>query len=153
MHHMVRVLALVALILPTAGAIPAFAAPPTNACSLLTAAEVSSALGSTVSNGTYVMPGFTQTCTWTIPTGGAVTLQLQTLNFFNAGKGALASAERTSASGVGDEAYYLGVGATTGLEVRKGSAAFKVAVYSSTLTLDQRKEIEKTMAQQALAKF
>src|SRR5665213_3062880 len=53
MHCTIRVLALVALILPTAGAIPAFAAPPTDACSLLTAAQVSSALGSTVGQGTY----------------------------------------------------------------------------------------------------
>ena len=152
MHPAVRVLAFFTLVLLAAGAIPAFAAP-TDACSLMTAAEVGSALGSTVAKGTYVMPGFTKTCTWTIPTGGAVTLQLQTVDFFNAGKGALASTERTSASGVGDEAYYLGVGTTTGLEVRKGSAAFKVAVYSSKLTLDQRKAIEITIAQQVLSKF
>ena len=150
MHCTIRVLALVALILPTAGAIPAFSAPPTDACSLLTAAQVSSALGSTVGQGTYVMPNFKETCTWTIPTGGAVTLQLQTLQFFNAGKSALASAERTSASGVGDEAYYLVLGA---LSVRKGTGAFKVAVYSSALTMDKRKVIEKALAQQVLSKF
>ncbi len=150
MHPTVRVPALMASILFTAGAMPAFAAPPTDACAILTAAQVSSALGSTVGQGTYDMPGFTKTCTWTISTGGAVTLQLQTLQFFNAGKGAMASMERTSASGTGDEAYYAVLGA---LAVRKGSGAFKVAVYSSKLTLDQRKAVEKTIAQEALSKF
>ncbi|MGA8087170.1 MAG: hypothetical protein WCA10_07680 [Terracidiphilus sp.] len=150
MHPMVRILALVAFILPAAGTMPAFAAPPTDACSLLTAAEVSSSLGSPVAKGTYDMPGFTKTCTWTIPTGGAVTLQLQTLDFFNAGKGALASSERTSASGVGDEAYYLVMGS---LDVRKGSTAFKVSVYTSEFGMDQRKAIEKSIAQRVLAKL
>ena len=146
----IRVLALVAFILPTEAAVPALAAPPTDACSLLTAAQVSSALGSTVGQGTYVMPNFKTTCTWNIPTGGAVTLQILTLQFFNAGKGALASAERTSASGVGDEAYYLVMGA---LSVRKGTGAFKVAVYSGDLTMDKKKAIEKALAQQVLSKF
>ena len=72
MHRTVRVLVFLTLVLPAAGVIPAFAAPPTDACSLMTAAEVGSALGSTVAKGTYVMPGFTKTCTWTIPTGGGV---------------------------------------------------------------------------------
>lgn len=131
----------------------AFAAPPTEACSVLTTAQVSSAVGSTVADGTYIMPTFKKTCTWNISTGGSVTLQLQSLDFFNAGKGSMAAAERTSTSGVGDEAYYLGMGPTTGLVVKKGNGAFKISVYSSNLSLDQRKAIEKALAQQALAKF
>ena len=153
MYPRVPVLVFVALCLPIAGAATAFAAPVTDACSVLTAAQVSSAIGSTVANGTYITPDFKTTCTWTIPTGGAVTLQLQTLQFFNAGKGSLASAERESASGIGDEAYYLGMGATMGLAVRKGSAAFKIAVYIRNLAEDKRKAIEKTLAQQALSKL
>ena len=131
----------------------AFAAPPTDACSALTVAQVSSALGASVGEGTYIMPSFKKTCTWNISTGGAVTLQLQSVDFFNAGKGSLASMERSSGAGVGDEAYYLGAGATTGLIVRKGSGAFKISVYSSHVGLDQRKAIEKALAQEALAKF
>lgn len=149
----VRIFVLAVLILPTMGTISAFAAPPTDACAVLTTAQVSSALGSAVGNGTYIMPNFKATCTWTIPTGGAVTFALQTLVFFNAGKGALASMERTMASGVGDEAYYIGVDPTVGLAVRKGNQAFKVSVYNSNLSLEQRKDIEKKLAQEALSKF
>lgn len=131
----------------------AFGAVPTEACSVLSAGQVSSALGTSVAEGSYIMPSFKGTCTWNIQSGGAVTLQLQSLALFNAGKGRLASAERNSISGVGDEAYYLGVGPTTGLTVRKGDGAFKISVYSSTLTLEQRKAIEKNLALQALSKF
>jgi hypothetical protein len=152
MHPTVRLLSFVASILLAAAAIPALAVP-TDACSVLTSAQVSSALGSTVANGTYDAPGFTKTCTWTIPTGGAVSLQLQTLDFFNAGKGALASMERDSSHGVGDESYYLGAGSMTGLAVRKGNAAFRIHVYSGKLTAEQVKAIEKTLAQEALSKF
>ena len=153
MHLMVRFPQSVAFLLLTAGAIPSFAASATDACSVLTAAQVSSALGSTVAAGSYDAPGFTKTCTWTIPTGGAVTLQLQTVDFFNAGKGTLASMERSSSSGVGDESYYLGAGSMSGLAVRKGNAAFRIHVYSSKVTAEQVKTIEKTLAQQALSKF
>lgn len=152
MRSRIGIWALLALGLSTI-AVKAFAAPPTEACTVLTRAQVSAAIGSSVADGTYIMPGFKKTCTWNIPTGGAVTLQLQSLQLFNAGKGSLASAERTSASGVGDDAYYLGVGATTGLVVRKGDAAFKISVYSSNLSLDQRKSMEKALAQQVLSKF
>jgi hypothetical protein len=146
-HSTLRMLALVAFTVPTA-AVPAFAAPPTDACTLLTAASVSSALGSPVANGTST-PGYTDTCTWNIQSGGAVTLHFQTIAFFNAGKGALASSERTSASGIGDDAYYL-VG---GLAVRKGSTAFKLSVYSRDLSADQLKAVEKNLAQQVLSKL
>jgi hypothetical protein len=152
MHLRTGVYTLLLIVLPST-VTTAFAAPPTEACTVLTAAQVSSALGSSVGEGTYIMPTFKKTCTWNIPTGGAVTLQLQSLDQFNAGKGALASRERASTSGVGDEAYYLGLGTTTGLVVKKDEGAFKISVYSSNLTLDQRKAIEKALAQQVLAKF
>ena len=130
-----------------------FAAPPTEACTVLTAAQASAALGSSVSEGTYIMPTFKKTCTWNIQTGGSVTLQLQSMTLFNAGKGNMASAERSAASGVGDEAYYLGVGPTTGLVVRKADGAFKIAVYSKSLDLDQRKAIEMKLAKLVVASF
>jgi hypothetical protein len=152
MYRMIRVIALAVCALSAASS-SAFGATPTEACSVLTAAQVSSTLGTTVDEGTYIMPSFKATCTWNIQTGGSVTLQLQTLSFFNAGKGSLASAERTSISGVGDEAYYLGEGPTTGLAVRKGDGAFKISVYSRNLTLEQRKAIERALAQQALMTF
>jgi hypothetical protein len=45
MHPTVRLLPLLAVVLLTAEAMPAFAASPTDACSVLTAAQVSSVVG------------------------------------------------------------------------------------------------------------
>lgn len=151
MHSKMLVMALSAVCVIAPGA--ALGAPPTEACALLSAGDVSSALGSIVAEGTYIMPTFKKTCTWNIQTGGSVTLNLQSLELFNAGKGAMASAERTAAGGVGDDAYFIGVGPTTGLAVKKGSGAFKISVYSKNLSLDQRKAIEIKLAQMIAGKF
>ncbi|HEY4215194.1 MAG TPA: hypothetical protein VGM84_27225 [Steroidobacteraceae bacterium] len=128
------------------------AATPTDACQVLTAAQVGSAVGAKVEEGTHVSPAFTKTCTWVVKAGGViVTLNIQELAMFKGGKGAMTGTE--SAGGVGDEAYYIGAGSTMGLSVRKADAAFKVSIYASKLSLEQRKSIEKTLAQQAAMKF
>lgn len=147
--------ALIAAVGLTVASAPANAATPTDACQILSAAQVGAALGATVQEGTHVSPAFTKTCTWIVKDGGViVTLNIQDMAMFQAGKGALPGKEVSSASGVGDESYYIGAGPTVGLEVKKGASAFKVSVYgSSKYSLDQRKAIEKTLAQQAAAKF
>ena len=64
------------------------AAPPDDACSLLTPAQVTGALGVSVAAGTYVTPTFRKTCTWSATTngGGTVTLNLQSLEQYEGGK-------------------------------------------------------------------
>ncbi len=46
---------------------PVRAADADDACALLTAAQVSAAVGVAAGDGTYVMPTFKKTCTWTVP--------------------------------------------------------------------------------------
>src|SRR3954471_11484545 len=71
-----------------AAALPLMARAETDACTLLTPAQVAAAVGGAVSDGTHVTPTFVKTCTWT-PSGksrlGSVTLNLQTATF-NAGE-------------------------------------------------------------------
>jgi hypothetical protein len=62
------------------------------------------------------------------------------------------SAGVTPVAGIGDDAYYLGVGSTEGLIVKKGQHAFKIAVYS-TVPLEKKRAMEKALAQQVLAKL
>jgi 3-deoxy-D-manno-octulosonate 8-phosphate phosphatase KdsC-like HAD superfamily phosphatase len=71
---------------------------------------------------------------------------------FEGGKqlGQTASISLTSISGVGDDAYYLAVGDQVGLIVKKGNAAFKVAVYAH-IPVESKKAKEKTLAQQVVA--
>jgi len=138
-----------------AAMVPAATAAPTgDACSLLTPAQVGAALGVSVGAGSYVTPTFKKTCTWnaTASGGGYVTLMLQTVAGFEGGKqlGQTASISLTSISSVGDDAYYLAVGDQVGLIVKKGNAAFKVAVYAH-IPVESKKATEKTLAQQVVA--
>src|SRR3954468_21430479 len=115
-------------------ALPLMAYAETDACTLLTPAQVAPAVGGAVSDGTHVTPTFVKTCTWT-PSGksklGSVTLNLQTAAFYDGGKrqaptaaAALKNAEIKPAS-VGDDAYYFVSGGQAALFVKKGAVSFK----------------------------
>jgi hypothetical protein len=128
------------------------AAPTDDACSVLTPAQVSATVNVPVGAGTYVMPTVKKTCTWTA-TGSAavgvkfVTVLLQSLDAYQGGKamGQMKNVTVTRASGVGDEAYYLAVGVNVGLIVKRGSTAFKVAVYGG-IPLEKKEALEKALA-------
>ena len=131
------------------------APPPSDACSLLTTAQVSAALGVPVGSGTYITPTFKKTCTWTAATsgGGTVTLNLQSLDQYEGGRKLASygkSVSSTSIAGVGDDAYYSGTDKLISLVVKKGSVAFKVAVYAH-LPLDEQRAVEKALALQVAA--
>jgi hypothetical protein len=135
------------------------AAPPDDACSLLTAAQIGDAIGVAVSAGTYITPTFKKTCTWkaTSPvnkTTPFVTLMLQDLNGYEGGKrlGAMKTITVTPVSGLGDGAYYLALGNNAGLIVKKGSVAFKVAVYINW-PLAKKEAMEKPLAQEVVSKL
>jgi hypothetical protein len=131
----------------------------TDACSLLTSAQVGAAAGFPVGNGTHVTPTFLKTCTWTGTNASGpqfVTLNLQTGAFFDgakkqAGMAAAAGASMKSAD-VGDDSYYLVEGTQVMLWVKKGSNAFKVAVYKQ-IPVDQKEGMELTLAKQVVAKL
>lgn len=162
------------LILVAAAAPSASAAPPDDACMLLTQAQVTAAVGVSVGAGSHVTPTFVKTCTWA-PSAGptkdvkAVTISFQAASAYEAGKrlmeqsAAGANAEKGkdaahgadigSISGIGDAAYYLSMGTGyTGLMVKKGNVAFKLAMYGD-LPAEKKKAIEKTLALQALSKL
>ncbi len=122
------------------------------ACSVVTPAQVSAAVGTTVSAGEYVTPTFKKTCTWHAK-GIIVTLNLQDAAAFDKGKGMAAyGGKLTEVGGLGDGAYYMAMGPQVALMVKKGNTAFKVAVYSK-LPLEKLEAMEKALAQQAVGKF
>ena len=135
------------------------AAPPDDACSLLTQAQVSAALSVSVGAGSYQTPTYKKTCTWnttTDATKGAkyVTLMLEGLDAHQAGK--IARQPKTNSvtpiGGIGDDAYYLAVGGNVGLNVKKRNVAFKIAVFG-TLPVEKKQAMEKTLAQQVVSKL
>jgi hypothetical protein len=129
------------------------AAPSEDACSLLTPAQVTAAVGVSVGAGQYVGTS-KKTCTW-YATGSAkqgakyVTLLLQGPDAFQGGK-TLPRVTIVPVSGVGDDAYYLAVLEQVGLIVKKGNVGFKVAVYGQ-LPLEKKEAMEKALAQQIVS--
>ena len=84
----------------------------TDACSLLTPAQVSAVIGVPVGAGAHVTPTFVKTCTWK-PTGGsdirAVTVNLQTSAFYDGAKQKASNATALGLSmrpaAVGDDGF------------------------------------------------
>ena len=102
-------------------AAPRVNAAPADACSLLTQAQIKSAIGAEVSEGAA---GSAKLCQWNAsPAPSAkvnfVTLVLQDPNFFAAGKNSPAPAIVTPVSGIGDDAYFVAVRDQVGLVAKK----------------------------------
>jgi hypothetical protein len=139
------------------------AASPEDACSLLTQAQVNTAVGVAVGAGKYVTPQYRKTCTWTASdsTSGVkdVTLFVQAADAYEGGKALMQQAalmragqskqsnrfDTASAAGIGEDAYYTTMGYNyTALMVKKGNHAFKVAIYG-TLAVEKKKAAEKAL--------
>lgn len=133
------------------------AIPAGDACALFTTTEVGAALGVGVSEGKHVMPTDALTCLWTSTGASArdssnLTVLLGTERNFEQGKTPVAGILKEPTGGVGDSAYYIttpGVGAA--LWVKKNSVYLQIRVRG--LPDDKAKQVEKTLALQALQKL
>ncbi len=136
---------------------PSTARADTDACTVLTPAQVGTAIGGSVAAGTHVTPTFVRTCTWT-PSGSstvkAVTLYLQTAAAYDGGKqmaaAMVAGGAGVTPAAVGDDAYYFVTGSQAGLLVKHGDVSFKVTVYA-TIPVDKKEAMELILAKEALA--
>jgi hypothetical protein len=145
-----------------AAAMPSAARADTDACTLLTPAQVGAAVGASVGKGEHVTPTFVKTCTWT-PSGKsnvkAVTLNLQTAATYDGGKQMarqMAAASKgkgaVKPASVGEDGYYFVAGDQVGLLVKKAGVSFKVTVYAK-LPVDKKEAMELTLAKEVLAKL
>jgi hypothetical protein len=140
----------------TASLLPAKA--DTDACTLLTPAQVSAAVGFAVGQGTHVTPTFVKTCTWNGSGGGVqtVTLNLQAAAFFDGAKRQAsmmaAAGAAVKPAGVGDDSFYLVEGTQVMLWVKKGGNAFKIAIYKQ-ISPDQKEAMEQALAKQVAARL
>jgi hypothetical protein len=143
-------------------ALPLWAHAETDACTLLTPAQVGAAVGETVGGGTHVTPTFVKTCTWT-PSDksriAAATLNLQTAAYYDGAKRQATMAAATGGKGtqlkpasVGDDAYYFEIGGQSALFVKKGAVSFKVAVYAK-IPENEKEAMELKLAREVLAKL
>jgi hypothetical protein len=137
------------LALCTAG--PVHATAPTDACSLLTPAQVSAVLGITVKPG-HSVPGDATVCDWPLASLAKMmardTKEVE-VKILDAQSWALITPAANAAAplkGVGDYAVYLGDADLVSLYVKKGQTRFSVNVHG--FPLDQIKAKEKTLAQE-----
>jgi hypothetical protein len=134
-----------------------------DACSFLSQAQLSAALGVPVDPGHHIGPG-SALCGWNQPDdpnhtgkGGLLTIyrtvgKLTPVERFENGKLPVQGIAKTPVSGIGDDAYYIDTpGLGVGLNVKKGISAFQIRVYG--FSVDQTKSIEKDLAQGILAKL
>jgi hypothetical protein len=147
-------------IVAAAAVAAAQAAPPGDACALLTPGQVSAVAGVAFGPGTYVTPTFKATCTWNA-TGNVkqddakiITLMLEGADAFQAGEQKVQSSTLPggSAGGIGDDAYFVTMGHFASLFVRKGNVAFKVTVYGQ-LPVEKMQAMENALAQQVVARL
>ena len=141
-------LAIATLAFAIAAVPSANAAPPNDACALVTQAQMSAALGVSVAAGTHATPTFVQTCTWNPSKGATKVVRYATVSIQDASgyarskmvaqqmqaamnkKGSGINVATNSASGIGDDAYYTSMGTGyTGLLLKKGNVALKIAIY------------------------
>ena len=138
--------------------VPSLAADA-DACALLTAAQVSAAVGFRVTEGKHVTPTFVKTCTWTGSNSSGVqvvTLNLQTGTFFDGAKktaaAMVAAGAAVKSAGVGDDSYFYVRGTQVDLWVKKGGNACKITIYKQ-IPVEQKQAIELSLAKQVLAKL
>jgi hypothetical protein len=153
-------------IIAAAAAPSAAAAPPTDACPLLTPAEVSAVVGVSVGAGSHITPTYLKSCTWA-PPGGAtkdfttLLLALESAASYQSAKAMLQAVANsqgkggitmTPASGIGDDAIYSSVANYTKLIVKKGDVVFQLVIYGS-FPIEKKRDMEKALASKVIAKL
>jgi hypothetical protein len=135
-----------------------YAAPPSDACSLVTAAQVNTALGVTVGAGKGSVP---HECEWSQPgagVGGKGVLveilgpmgSMTPVDRFNTAKMPVPRIVKTPVSGLGDDAVYVETSGAA-LYVKKGNFVFQIRVHG--FPLEEIKAKEKTLAVDFMAKL
>ena len=141
------------------GAFPAHATPPGDACSLVTPAQVSTALGTQVT--TEAVGSDAKHCHWVQEDKRKKVLVdahllLESARTYDAAKNSMGMSgkvTRVPVSGVGDDAYYLVGRRDAPLFAKKGNAAVRIAVDGKGWSADQIKDKEKALALAVLAKL
>ncbi len=165
----------VALFIASVATIPsASAAPPDDACSLFTQAQVSDAFGFSVLAASIRTLQELKMCMWPQTNAAAedrysVTISLQTADDYDKSRPRMEQEEATmkeegdegedgpeitltNASGVGDDAYYYELGQHINLNVKKGRVSLIVEFYAHVPS-EKAKAAEKALALQIIPKL
>lgn len=152
-------------VLAVSGSRAAYAAPPTDACALLTPMQVTAVLGVSVGAGERIVrPNSAALCGWEARAQRGMNRKRVVLSIytrigsltpverFNNAKSPIPGIKKELVSGVGDDAIYATTpGLGTGLIFRKGDGAFDLRVYG--FPIDQVKEKERKLADCVIQKL
>lgn len=117
------------------GSVAGAAAPTTtDACTLLSASQVSTVLGVAVTEGEHIVPNSLTSCAWMGPGGASIgskkmVVSVMTARSFQTGKTPVKGVTKTVVAGIGDEAYYIDMPPFgTALSVRKGGVFLQLRI-------------------------
>lgn len=134
--------------------------PAGDACALLTPAEVSQTLGTTVAAAQHAGSS-SITCIYSSsgkvgPGERQVIITLTPPSYFDAGNRSYGSMTAKPAADLGNGAYFLQNRIGTNVHVRKGDRAFELRVnpgHGGTESQTQIEQMEKSLAQKAMARL
>jgi hypothetical protein len=159
MHMRIRVQTVIlGATLLAVSAPPTVAGEDTKACSLLTSAQVSAAVGESVDGGKEVA---TRTCEWKDASGNKDVLltilgqmgSLSPVDRFMTSKMEVHGIKKTPVTGVGDDAIFIQMAGRPSLNVRIKNSVFQIRVSGSGVSEEQAKQAETTLAQQVILKL
>jgi hypothetical protein len=141
----------------------AFAAAPTNACALLSQAQLADILGVEMDAGKNLVTAddcrYSQQSAKPGADVALLQINLTKAQSFEMGKTAIPNWTKTPLNGIGDDAYSADRGGkitfpiSPSLSVTKGSVSFVIAAKLPKATLEQTKDLEKKIAAAILAKL
>ena len=126
-----------------------------DACSLITADEAAAVLGKPVDPGQVPTPGAHSCLFTTTALGiGSIEISITSVRDFKPTQKSIAGLTITQVSGIGDDAYYISMGAGYEvLNVRKGQTTFSTSVLLKGASDSQLMAGEKTLAMAILGRI
>jgi hypothetical protein len=140
----------------------ATAAPPTDACALLSQPQVATALGVEVDAGKHIIGA--GDCRWTEQGKAAganialLQVNLMKPQAFEIGKTPISGWNKAPVTGIGDDAYVTENGKVTfpispAIAVKKGTVSFVIIAKVPQASFEQTKALEKTIASKVLERL
>lgn len=133
----------------------ASSAPPPDVCTLLTNAQISAVIGTSVGNCEATLPGKIFSWTETGSSGGELRkliVVVISMQGYEVGKTPANGVVKHPLTGVGDEAYSMSSRFATTIHFKTGDLAFSVEARAKDLSADQLIVMEKSIGQQIVAK-
>ena len=130
--------------------------PVTDACAVLTPAEVSAVTGLSIDPGRHIPKTSTIMCGWAktgVTDDSEVVLNFTTPDYFEKERDPHPRITMTPAPGIGDDAYYITSQFGTSLFIKKGSTVIGFSIRDKTIPSAQLMEKEKALGLKAVTRI